>query len=50
MLTALQNIILALRDHFYKIGGDRPLLERICYRLTRRDETPEEIIARCLYE
>lgn len=50
MSAALQNIVGAFRDYYLGIGGYRPLLERIRYRLARRDETGEQIIARILYE
>lgn len=46
MIRAIKETVAAIRDHLKGIGGDRALIERIRYRLTRRDETYAEIIAR----
>lgn len=48
MTRAIQETIAAFRDYLCGIGGDRPLLEHIRYRLARRDETGKQIIARIL--
>ena len=49
-MSVIRNIAAALNDYFRGIGGYRPLIERIRYRLSRRDETCEQIIARILCE
>ena len=47
-MVRIRNIVAALKDYLHGIGGHRSLLERIRYRIARRDETDEQIIARIL--
>lgn len=50
MARTIKETVAAFRDYLCGIGGYRPLLERIRYRLARHDETEAEIIARILCE